>query len=146
MPASRAYSSSSGGAACHGGTWGQPQGSTPGVRGWFKGDLSEKNFLWRTNNRHRTDRCDSRNSYVDMYSAQLYFKSYWYGRYSSKFSFKPKISITNSSTNLSSTSLKPSTLAWFWYKFCKFWWLTWILYLFWITLLQGVKVEKSNFH
>ena len=28
----RALASSSGGAACPGGTWGQPRGSTPGVR------------------------------------------------------------------------------------------------------------------
>ena len=40
----RALASSSGGAACPGGTRGQPRGPTPGVRGWFQGDLSEKNF------------------------------------------------------------------------------------------------------
>jgi len=33
MPASQAYSSSSGGAACPGATWGQTRGSIPGVRG-----------------------------------------------------------------------------------------------------------------
>ena len=47
MPALRAHSSSSGGAACLGHTRGQPRGSTPGVREWFSGDLSEKKFLWR---------------------------------------------------------------------------------------------------
>ena len=53
----RAFASSSGGAACPGATRGQPQGSTPGVRGWFQGDLSEKKFLWRTDGRTdaRTD-------------------------------------------------------------------------------------------
>ena len=43
----RALASSSGGAACPGATRGQPWGSTPGVRGWFQGDLSEKKNLWR---------------------------------------------------------------------------------------------------
>ena len=38
----RALASSSGGAACSGATRGQPQGSIPGVRGSFQGDLSEK--------------------------------------------------------------------------------------------------------
>ena len=40
----RALASSSGGAACPGGTRGQPRGSTPGVRGGFQGDLSKKKF------------------------------------------------------------------------------------------------------
>ena len=66
MPASRAYSSSSGGAACPGATRGHPRRSTPGVRGWFQGDLSEKTFLWRTSDRHWTDRRDSGNSEVDV--------------------------------------------------------------------------------
>ena len=76
MPASRAYSSSSGGAACPGVTQGQPRGSTPGVREWFQGDLSEKIFLWRTDIRHHTshirhwtDRRDSGNSDVDFLTA-----------------------------------------------------------------------------
>ena len=74
MPASRAHSSSSGGAACPGSTRGQPRGSTPGVKGWFQGDLSGKNFLWRIpNTEHRTPntgwthRRDSWNSYVDLF-------------------------------------------------------------------------------
>ena len=59
MPASRAYSSSSGGAAWPGANQGQPRGLTPRVRVWFQGDLSEKNcyesqwsniiFKWRKN-------------------------------------------------------------------------------------------------
>ena len=40
----RALAISSGGAVCPGGTRGQPRGSTPGVRGSFQGDLSEKKF------------------------------------------------------------------------------------------------------
>ncbi len=44
----RALASSSRGAAFPGGTRGQPRGWTPGVRGWFQGDLSEKKILWRT--------------------------------------------------------------------------------------------------
>ena len=47
----RALASSSGGAACPRATWGQPWGSTPGVRGWFQGDLSEKKILWHTDAR-----------------------------------------------------------------------------------------------
>ena len=71
----RAFASSSGGAACPGGRGagvrGQPQGSTPGVRGWFQGDLSEKKILWRTNGltdeltHGRTDRLDGKNSDLD---------------------------------------------------------------------------------
>ena len=63
----RAFASSSGGAACPGATRGQPQGSTPGVRGWFQGDLSEKKILWRTDVRTDawTDRRDGGNSYLD---------------------------------------------------------------------------------
>ena len=41
----RALASSSGGAACTGATRGQPRGSTPGVRGWFQGNLSKKKFV-----------------------------------------------------------------------------------------------------
>ena len=53
----RALASSSGGAAWPGGTRDQPRGSTPGVRGWFQGDLSKKKILWRTDARThaRTD-------------------------------------------------------------------------------------------
>ena len=67
MPASRAYSSSSRGAACPGGPRGQPRCSPPGVWGWFQGDLSEKKICdGRTHTGHRTDRRDSPNSYVDL--------------------------------------------------------------------------------
>ena len=54
----RALPSSSGGAAWPGGTRGQPRGSTPGVRGWFQGDLSKKKFLWRTYGRTENGRTD----------------------------------------------------------------------------------------
>ena len=73
----RALASSSGGAACPGATRGQPRGSTPGVRGWFQGDLSEKKILWRKPNEQTdrwTHRRDSQNSYVDMY--QLFYYKY----------------------------------------------------------------------
>ena len=67
MPASRAYSSSSGRAASQGHTRGQPRWSTPGVRGWFWGDLIEKKICDTGHRRPTiwTDRCVSRNSYVD---------------------------------------------------------------------------------
>ena len=63
----RALASFSGGAACPGGTRGQHRGSTPGVRGWFQGDLSEKKILWRTDERTDgwTDRRAGRNSDLD---------------------------------------------------------------------------------
>ena len=61
----RALASSSGGAACPGATHGQPRGSTLGVRGWFLGDLSEKNFVTDERTDGRTDRNDGRNSYLD---------------------------------------------------------------------------------
>ena len=48
--------SSSGGAACPGASWGQPQGSTPGVRGWFQGDLSAKKIV--TDERTKDRRMD----------------------------------------------------------------------------------------
>ena len=70
----RALASSSGGAACPGGTRGQPQGSTPGVRGWFQGDWSEKKKICdgrtdeRTNGRTDTwtDRRVGWNSDLDV--------------------------------------------------------------------------------
>ena len=45
MPTSRALSSSFKGAWYLGHTWGQPWGSTMGVRGWFQGNLSEKKIV-----------------------------------------------------------------------------------------------------
>ena len=62
----RSLASSSGGAACPGATRGQPQGSTPGFRGGFQGDLSEKkNFVMHARTDEGwTDRHDSRNSDV----------------------------------------------------------------------------------
>ena len=69
MPVSQAYSSSSGGAACPGATWGQTWGSTPGVRGRFQGNLSEKKIVTegRTDEwtHGRMDRRDGQNSYLD---------------------------------------------------------------------------------
>ena len=51
-----ALASSFGGVACLGATRGQPGGSTPGVRGWFQEDLSEKkNCDGRTKDEGRTD-------------------------------------------------------------------------------------------
>ena len=61
----RAHASSSGGAACPGGTWGQPQGSTKRVGGWFQGDLSEKKNLWRTKYEGWTHRREGGNSGLD---------------------------------------------------------------------------------
>ena len=62
----RALASSSGRAACPGATRGQPRGSTPRVRGWFQGDLSEKkNFVTNARTNGRTDRLESRNSDLD---------------------------------------------------------------------------------
>ena len=68
MSASRAYSSSYGGAVGPGTTLGQPRGSTPGVRGRFQGDLREKkNFVTMDGRTDEgwTDRREGGNSGLD---------------------------------------------------------------------------------
>ena len=67
IPASRAYSSSSGGATCPGATRGQPQGSTPRSQGVILGRFKRKKFFVMDGHTHKwTDRCASRNSDVDV--------------------------------------------------------------------------------
>ena len=77
----RALASSSGAAVCPGGTQGQPRGypgSTPGVDPRSQGMIPKrfkrkKIFVTETGNRTdgRTDRRDSRNSYVDYMSGSM---------------------------------------------------------------------------